>query len=261
MTGASGERFVRLVHQDRAYHARLVDEATARLWTGAPWAGGDETDRLVPVERCKLLAPVVPGKIVGIGRNYRAHAAELGNEVPSEPLIFLKPPSALIGPDEPIVLPASSERVEHEGELAVVIGHRLRHATDVAGALACVFGWTAANDVTARDLQRRDVQFTRAKGFDTFCPLGPAIVTALDPDDLGLEVRVNGARRQHARTSAMVFDVGTLLAFVSRVMTLEPGDVLLTGTPEGTGPLRAGDVVEVEIERIGTLRNPVVASS
>lgn len=203
-----------------------------------------------------LLAPCTPSKIVAVGRNYRAHAAELGNAVPIEPLLFLKPPSALIGPGAFIELPPQSRRVEHEGELGIVIGRRLRDASPDEAARA-VFGATCVDDVTARDLQRADVQFTRGKGFDTFCPVGPELVEGLDTSDLALTVRVAGAVRQAGRTRDMVFSVPTLLSYASSVMTLEPGDLFLTGTPEGVGPLVAGDVVEVEIEGIGILTNPV----
>jgi 2-keto-4-pentenoate hydratase/2-oxohepta-3-ene-1,7-dioic acid hydratase in catechol pathway len=249
-------RFVRVRHGDIEYFARIVDEATARLYTAAPWAGGAETDRLVPLARAELLAPVTPTKIVCVGRNYRAHAKELGNEVPEEPLLFLKPPSAVIAPGAPIELPSTSARVEHEGELALVVGERLRDA-DEERARVAVFGVTCANDVTARDLQKRDVQFTRAKGFDTFCPVGPWIETEVDPTDLALRVEVNGEPRQEGRTSQMIFGPHALLAFVSGVMTLEPGDVVLTGTPAGVGPLAEGDLVSVEIEGVGKLSSPV----
>ncbi len=249
-------RFVRLRHGDLDYHARVLDEETARLYTGAPWAGGVETDRLVPIRRTRLLPPVHPSKIVCVGRNYRAHAEELGNDVPKEPLLFLKPSSALRADGEAIELPKDSERVEHEGELAVVIGSRLRDASE-ASARHAVFGLTCANDVTARDLQRRDVQFTRAKGFDTFCPVGPWIETEADPTDLAIRVEVSGQLRQDARTRDMIFGPYALLAFVSRIMTLEPGDLLLTGTPSGVGPLSPGDTVTVEIEGVGRLTSPV----
>jgi 2-keto-4-pentenoate hydratase/2-oxohepta-3-ene-1,7-dioic acid hydratase in catechol pathway len=258
-------RILRLRHGGLDYFARQVDESTARLWTNAPWHGGAETDRLVPLRAEALLAPVTPTKIVCVGRNYRAHAAELGNEVPAEPLLFLKPPSALVGPGAAIELPPQSQRVEHEGELGVVVARRLR-GCDAAGARAAIAGLTCANDVTARDLQRKDVQFTRGKGFDTFCPVGPWVETELDPSDLAIRVRVGPAdasaplaTRQDGRTRDMVFDVGTLIAAIAAVMTLEPGDLVLTGTPEGVGPLRDGDLVEVEIEGVGALRNPVRA--
>ncbi|HEX8719204.1 MAG TPA: fumarylacetoacetate hydrolase family protein [Pyrinomonadaceae bacterium] len=205
----------------------------------------------------RLLPPVEPSKIVCVGRNYREHAAELGNPMPAEPLLFLKAPSALVGDGETIKLPPLSERVEHEGELAVVIGRKCARLGDGEDPLAYVLGYTCLNDVTARDLQRKDVQFTRGKSFDTFCPVGPYLVTGLDPTDLSVVTRVNGEVRQSGRTSAMAFPVPYLLRYISHAMTLEPGDLIATGTPAGVGPLRAGDVVEVEVEGVGTLRNPV----
>ena len=249
-------RFVRILREGRPAYARLLDDARAQLWTGAPWDGGAETGTIIALGEAAWLAPVTPSKIVCVGRNYRAHAAELGHDVPAEPLLFLKPPTALVGPGAVIPLPAASARVEHEGELAVVVGRTLRDATP-AQALAGVFGYACANDVTARDLQRKDVQFTRAKGFDGFCPCGPFIETDLSPADLRLAVRVNGALRQDGRTRDMVFPVDALLAYISGVMTLLPGDLVLTGTPSGVGPLVAGDVVEVAIEGLGALVNPV----
>lgn len=249
-------RFLRLVHGGIAYYAELVDSATARLWTAPPWRGGTQTDRLAPLRTDDRLAPVEPSKIVCVGRNYKDHAKELGNEVPKEPLLFLKPPSALVGHHGAIVLPKQSERVEHEGELAIVIGRALRHATR-AQAREAIFGLTCANDVTARDLQRKDVQFTRGKGFDTFCPCGPHIDTEARFDDLSIDVRVNGAVRQSGRTSQMIWPVDELLEYISGVMTLEPGDLVLTGTPAGVGPLADGDVVEVAIADVGSLENRV----
>lgn len=206
-----------------------------------------------------MLAPCTPSKIVALGRNYRDHAAELGHDVPLEPLIFLKPPSAVIGPDEAIRLPAMSARVDYEGELVVVMGRRAYRLREDEDPLAYVLGYTCGNDVTARDLQQRDGQFTRAKGFDTFAPIGPVIATDLDPTDLRIETRVNGCVRQRARTRDLVFPVPVLIRFIAQVMTLLPGDLIFTGTPAGVGPLFDGDVVEVEIEGIGTLRNPVRA--
>ena len=212
--------------------------------------------RTASLEEIELLAPVRPTKIVALGKNYRAHAAEMGSEVPAEPLIFLKPPSTVIGPEKPILLPGLSQRVDYEGELAVIIGQRAcRVSPEIA--LRYVLGYTCANDVTARDLQRKDEQWTRAKGFDTFCPLGPWIVTDVDPSQLTVMTRVNGEVRQQGNTSDLVFGVAELIAFITQVMTLEPGDVIMTGTPAGVGPLQPGDVVEVEIENIGVLRNPV----
>lgn len=200
-----------------------------------------------------------PGKIVCVGRNYVDHAAELGNVAPERPLLFLKPPSAVIGDGDAIVLPPESSRVDHEAEIGVVIGRRLRHVT-ASDALGGVAGITCVNDVTARDLQKADGQWTRAKGFDTFCPVGPRVVplAELGPlDELEVIGRVNGEERQRGRAADMAFGVPYLIAYISRVMTLEPGDLLATGTPAGVGPLEAGDVVEVEIPGVGALRNPV----
>ncbi len=220
------------------------------------WQRGTHVASLADV---RLLPPVQPSKIVCVGRNYAAHAAEHNAEVPKEPLLFLKPPSAVIGPGEAIRLPGLSQRVEHEAELAVVIGRRCRHVRPDESAWDVVLGYTCANDVTARDLQFSDGQWTRAKGFDTFCPLGPWLVTDVDPRALDVVARVNGQVRQHGNTRDMVFDIPHLIAAVTAVMTLEPGDVLLTGTPAGVGPLSPGDVVEVEVEGVGVLRNSVRA--
>ena len=221
-----------------------------------PWTHGSHTWLVSDV---RLLAPIDPGKIVCVGRNYVAHAAEFGNEVPKEPLIFLKPPSAVIGPGEPIVLTPQSQRVEHEGELAMVVGRRCSRLKDSDDALAYLLGYSCLNDVTARDLQKSDVQFTRAKGFDTFCPTGPHIETQLDPSDVLVETHVNGALRQSGRTSLMVYPPAFLVRWISRVMTLNPGDVIATGTPAGVGPLVAGDIVDVSVSGVGVLRNPVQA--
>ena len=250
-------RILRLHHGGLDYYARLVDEATARLFTAAPWAGGTETDRLVPLKPGTLLAPSEPSKIVCVGRNYREHAKELGNEVPKEPLLFFKPPSSLVGPDAEVELPIESERVEQEGELALVIGRRVRRIPE-AEALTALFGVTCADDVTARDLQKKDVQFTRGKGFDGFCPLGPWIET--EPGDLStlaLRVEVNGVLRQSGSVSEMVFSPAYLISYVSQVMTLLPGDVILTGTPAGVAPLASGDRVSISIDRVGTLTHTV----
>jgi 2-keto-4-pentenoate hydratase/2-oxohepta-3-ene-1,7-dioic acid hydratase in catechol pathway len=209
-----------------------------------------------PPANGQLLPPAAPSKIVAVGRNYAEHAKELGNETPSEPIIFLKPPSALLPPNGTIVRPPQSQRVDYEGELAIVIGKRARNVPADRWR-DFVLGFTCANDVTARDLQKKDVQFTRGKSFDTFSPIGPCIETDLDPSNLALVTRVNGVVKQNARTSMMVFPCSAIVAFISSVMTLEPGDVILTGTPSGVGPLQAGDTVEVEIEGIGILRNHV----
>lgn len=208
------------------------------------------------------LAPVIPGKVVCVGLNYVKHAAEQGKAVPAEPLIFMKPPSAVIGPGESIELPPQSELVHHEGELAIVIGRRTRKVS-VAHALDHVFGYTCAVDVSARDIQRREKRYTRAKGFDTFCPLGPYIATAdvFVPAEHRLELRVNDEVRQASQLDDFIFDVPTVVSFISHVMTLEPGDVVLTGTPHGVAPIVDGDLVNVSIDGIGTLVNPVVSGS
>jgi 2-keto-4-pentenoate hydratase/2-oxohepta-3-ene-1,7-dioic acid hydratase in catechol pathway len=217
---------------------------------------GEPTGDSIAIADAELLAPVSPSKIVAVGRNYAEHAKELGNEAPSEPIIFLKPPSAVIAPNGTIVRPPQSQRVDFEGELAIVIGKTARNVSrdDWRGV---VLGFTCANDVTARDLQKKDVQFTRGKSFDTFCPLGPCIETDLDPSSLSLRTRVNGETRQNGNTHDMVFNCAVIIEFITSVMTLQPGDVILTGTPAGVGPLAAGDRVEVEIEGIGMLGNVV----
>ena len=207
----------------------------------------------------RLLSPILPSKVVCVGRNYADHAAELGNEVPKEPLLFLKPSTSVIGPRDAIRLPPQSKQVEHEAELAVVIGPPGARRADRAAAERAIFGYTCANDVTARDLQKADVQFTRAKSFDSFCPLGPWITTGLDVSDLEVRCEVNEEVRQLGRTKDLVFDVPTLVSYVSHVMTLLPGDVILTGTPAGVSPITAGDTVVVRVEGIGDLANPVVA--
>lgn len=226
--------------------------------SGHPFGQVQFTGERQPLGQVRLLAPMLPSKVVAIGRNYADHAKELGNEVPEEPLIFLKPSTSVIGDGEAIAYPALSDRVDYEGELAVVIG-RLCREVPVDRVKDVIFGYTCANDVTARDLQKKDVQFTRAKGFDTFCPLGPWIQTDLDPSDLALTTTVNGEVRQSARTSQLINDIPALVAYVSAVMTLIPGDVILTGTPAGVGPLEVGDEVSVGIEGIGTLTNKVVS--
>jgi 2-keto-4-pentenoate hydratase/2-oxohepta-3-ene-1,7-dioic acid hydratase in catechol pathway len=203
------------------------------------------------------MMPLKPSKIVCVGRNYAAHARELGNEVPAQPLLFFKPPSALVGPGDPIVLPPESARVEYEAEIGVVIGRRIRHAS-LADAERAISGFVCVNDVTARDLQKTDGQWGRAKGFDTFCPVGPRVANSLDWRALEVICRVNGEERQRGRTAEMIFPIPELIRFVSAVMTLEPGDLIATGTPAGTAPLTAGDVVEVEIPGVGVLSNPVV---
>lgn len=213
----------------------------------------------VPLAEGRLACPVTPSKIVGVALNYRAHAAEMKKPIPPEPLFFLKPPSALVGPGDAIRLPPDSQDVHHEAELGVVVGKRLSRAT-VEEARGAIFGLTCVNDVTARDVQRRQAHYTRGKGYDTFCPVGPFVVTGVDPTDLRVVARINGEVKQDGRTNDMITGVYELLAYVSQVMTLEPGDVVSTGTPAGVGPVRAGDVVEIEIEGVGILSNPVVTS-
>lgn len=246
-------RFSRIHHQGEARWVRH-EAGQNVLLSRAPWDAPEDEGSVA--KSAALLAPAEATKIVCVGRNYAAHAAELGNEVPKEPLLFLKPPSSLIAHGEAIELPSASERVEHEGELAAVIGSRLRDG-DEAAAERAVFAWTCANDVTARDIQRADVQFTRGKGFDTFCPLGPSLTTDVDVSALGLEVFVGDERRQQGRTDAMVWPPFKLISFISKVMTLEPGDVVLTGTPAGVAAMKAGDIVRVSIEGLEDLVNPV----
>jgi 2-keto-4-pentenoate hydratase/2-oxohepta-3-ene-1,7-dioic acid hydratase in catechol pathway len=249
-------RIFRIEHDGAASYARATNDDELELLSTAPWAGGSATGKRVSRRGATLLAPVTPSKIVCVGRNYAAHAKELGNDVPSEPLLFLKPPTSLLGPDGVIVSPTSSERVEHEAEIGIVIGTRLK-SVDEAAALRGIFGVTCINDVTARDLQRKDVQFTRAKSFDTFCPVGPWIETEAKLDELTVTGRVNGAVRQSGLVNQMVFSIARLISFISQVMTLEPGDLIATGTPEGVGPLVDGDVVEIEVSGVGVLRNSV----
>jgi 2-keto-4-pentenoate hydratase/2-oxohepta-3-ene-1,7-dioic acid hydratase in catechol pathway len=225
---------------------------------GSPFGEYRRLEAEQPLESVQLLAPIQPSKIICIGRNYIAHAKEHDAEVPDVPLIFLKPPSSIIGHDEKIVLPPQSQQVEHEAELVAIIGSRGRWIA-AENALDHILGYTIGNDVTARDLQRRDGQWTRSKGFDTFCSIGPWVETDFDPSDSLITCYVNGEMRQMASTRDMVFNIRQLIAYTSSVMTLEPGDLLFTGTPAGVGPLLQGDLVEITIEGIGTLRNPVIA--
>lgn len=249
---------VRLEGGDIAYGA--VEPEGIRVHQGTPFVAWEPTETVVPFEQAHLLAPVFPTKVVCVGRNYVEHAAERDAEVPDEPVIFLKPATAVIGPGQSIVIPPEAETVHHEAELAIVVGTVSRRvAAEDAGNH--ILGYTVANDVSARNLQAKDGQWTRAKGFDTFCPLGPALETELDPVGLSITCRVNGEVRQDGNTEDMVFGVAEIFEFVSRVMTLLPGDVILTGTPAGVGPIEPGDFVEVAIERIGSLSNPVVAGS
>ena len=243
------------------FYAATDDAGQLRVLYSDPFEvlpGGWEYGRIVESGPQGVLPPVHPGKIVGIGRNYRAHAEELGNPVSDEPVLFLKAPTSMVGPGGAVVLPPESERVEFEGEIAVVIRRQLRRASrdQVRGA---ILGVTCACDVTARDLQRKDPTFARGKSFDTFCPFGPGILVEPDLDDLEVVTRVNGEERQRGRTERMLFSIPELLEYTSRMMTLEPGDVVLTGTPEGVGPLADGDNLEVEVSGVGVLANPVEA--
>lgn len=241
------------------FHAVTSDDGTTRILYSDPFETAPGGWRFGgPAGLGSLLPPVRPGKVLGIGRNYAEHARELGNEVPEEPLLFLKSPSAVVGPRAPVVLPPESERVEFEGEIAVVLRSTLRRAGRDE-ARAAVLGVTCACDVTARDLQRRDKTFARAKSFDSFCPLGPAIRVGADLDDLAVVTRINGAVRQRGHVREMVHDILDLLVYASRMMTLEAGDVVLTGTPAGVGELRPGDRLEVEVGGVGVLENPVEA--
>ncbi len=239
----------------------VLDGNEVRELPGCQYVNRQPGEKGWPLASVQILPPVEPSKIVCVGRNYRDHAAELGNPVPPEPLLFLKPPSSLLAAGEPILLPAVSRRVDYEGELAVVIGKRCSQLNEGADALSYVMGYTCLNDVTARDLQQADVQFSRAKGFDTFCPLGPFIETDVKLEDVTVETLVNGHRKQFGRVADMMFPVDVIIRHISRVMTLEPGDVIATGTPAGVGPLRAGDVVEIVVSGVGSLKNPVRAAS
>lgn len=260
MTSGLGlARFVRIAAEGGPRWG-VVEDGRVFFVKGTPFESWTHGRMAGNVEQLKLLAPIVPTKIVCVGRNYPAHAAEHAAEVPAEPLLFFKPPSSVIGPGAAIVLTPHSQQVEYEAELAVVIKRRCRNVRPQE-AWHHVLGVTCGNDVTARDLQRRDDQWTRAKGFDTFCPLGPWLVTGVreeDVADLEIICRVNGEVRQRGRTSEMAFSPAHLIAYTSAIMTLEPGDVIMTGTPAGVGPIVAGDVVEVEVEGIGVLHNPVV---
>jgi 2-keto-4-pentenoate hydratase/2-oxohepta-3-ene-1,7-dioic acid hydratase in catechol pathway len=234
------------------------DGACLRILSGAPWTEHETRHETLAPEEARLLAPVVPSKIVAVGLNYRDHAKERGKPLPAEPLLFLKPPSAVIGPGAAIRRPAWAGRVDHEAELGIVIGKKAYELASPEDAAAHIFGAVCVNDVTARELQDKDVQFTRGKGFDTFCPVGPALATGLDLGALRVTGRVNGQVRQDSTTAELIFPPAYLVWFVARVMTLLPGDIISTGTPAGIGPLAAGDTVEVEVEGVGVLRNPVV---
>ena len=251
-------KIARFSHDDVIAFGIIDDDALVVLKGDPMFAGFEPTGARVPLEDVKLLAPVIPrSKVVAVGKNYREHAAEMGGDAPAEPLLFLKPNTSVIGPDDNIVLPPQSSQVEHEGELAVIIG-KIAKSVSAESARDYVLGYTVANDVTARDLQKSDGQWARAKGFDTFCPLGPVLETDVDFATASIETRVNGEVRQSGKLSDMVHSVADIVAYASSVWTLLPGDVILTGTPAGVGPIVDGDVVEVEVSGIGTLLNPVV---
>jgi len=241
------QRFARCRYDGRIHEGTLDGDAFVTA------------DQCWPLANVQLLVPCTPSKIIGVGRNYAEHASEMGNPLPKEPLLFIKPPSSLLDPGGAIVLPPQSHEVHYEGELAVVIGQRC-HRVPRAGALDVVWGYTLCNDITARDLQKSDQQWARAKGMDTFGPIGPCIASGLDPGNLRLRTYYNGELRQDSPTSALIFDVPTLIEYISAAFTLERGDVITTGTPRGVGPLKPGDVVEVRIDEIGILRNTVVAA-
>jgi 2-keto-4-pentenoate hydratase/2-oxohepta-3-ene-1,7-dioic acid hydratase in catechol pathway len=250
-------KLCRFDHKGKSACGRIHGEVV-EVFRGELLGDREPAGITLPLAEVRLLAPLLPGKIIGIGRNYATHAREMGNAPPDEePLIFLKPPSAVISPGDAILLPAASKRVDHEAELGVIIGRTARNIPEEEDPLRYVFGYSCVNDVTARDLQKKDVQFTRGKGFDTFCPFGPVIETELDPTNVMVAARVNGELRQQARTREMIFPVRQLIRFLAGIMTLLPGDLIATGTPAGVGPLASGDVVEVEVEGIGVLSNPV----
>ncbi|HET6466081.1 MAG TPA: fumarylacetoacetate hydrolase family protein [Nitrospiria bacterium] len=248
-------KFVRFRKNNQIVHG-LAEGETVRVIDGDPFSKYTKTNESVPLKSVRLLAPCEPSKIVAVGVNYQDHAAEFKKELPKEPLLFLKPSTSVLDPQEPIRLPLRSRRVDYEAELAVVIRKRTTKITPEETP-EFILGYTCINDVTARDLQKEDGQWTRAKGFDTFAPLGPWIVTDLRPDNLKIESYLNGERRQSASTAQLIFKVPALVSFISQIMTLLPGDVIATGTPAGVGPMKSGDTIEVVIEDIGRLINPV----
>jgi len=248
-------RYCRFQYEGRAHHGRIEGEEVVEL-SGAPWAGGQDTGRRVALSRVTLLVPSEASKVVCIGQNYRKHAEEMGKPVPPEPLIFMKPSTALNAHRSPIRIPKASQEVHYEAELGLLIGERLKNV-DEATAVRAIWGLTCINDVTARDIQKVGGNLTRAKSYDTFACAGPWLVTGLSPADLRILCRVNGQVKQDSRTSDMIFNPARLVSFISHIMTLLPGDLISTGTPSGVGRLAAGDTVEVEIEGIGLLSNPV----
>jgi 2-keto-4-pentenoate hydratase/2-oxohepta-3-ene-1,7-dioic acid hydratase in catechol pathway len=250
-------RYCRFVSDGRTGWGVLDGEQISPLAGNPIEASSSTAGASIAVSSVQLLPPCLPSKILGVGTNYRAHAQEMGKPIPDEPLLFMKPPSALLGHGQPIVRPTGSWRVDFEGELAVIIGRRARRVRE-AEALDYVFGFTVCNDVTVRDLQKKDGQFTRAKGFDSFCPVGPWVTVGLDSSNLRVRTWQNGALKQDSTTSDLIFSVARVIEVASRVMTLEPGDLITTGTPSGVGPIAPGDKIEIEVEGIGRLSNPVV---
>ena len=250
-------KLYRFVDHGAPRWGREIEGGRLALQEGDPFSAVRDAGPTVDLAAAKLLAPVTPSKVVAIGLNYKDHAAERNKPVPKEPLIFLKPPSSIIGPGATIEVPSWAGRVDHEAEMGIVIGRTAKDVKDPEAARGHILGAVCVNDVTARELQDKDVQFTRGKGFDTFCPVGPCLATGLDYGRLKVVGRVNGQVRQSSTTAQLIFDVGYLVWFVSRVMTLHPGDIISTGTPAGIGPLVPGDTVEIEVDGIGVLSNPV----
>jgi 2-keto-4-pentenoate hydratase/2-oxohepta-3-ene-1,7-dioic acid hydratase in catechol pathway len=252
-------RYGRVEHEGRISWGRIEVDRFMVL-DAAPWEDSGETGAALALSGCRMLAPVMPSKVALVGLNYRDHIEESqsASDVPDEPVIFLKPPTAIIGPSDDIPYPSHLDRVDYEGELAAVIGKKI-HGVDENEARSAIFGYTCLNDVTARSLQKKDVQWTRGKGFDGFCPVGPWIATGIDPLDLKIETFLNGQLRQSSRTSYQIWNVYKLVSFISQVMTLLPGDVVSTGTPKGVGPMQPGDTVRIIIENIGELENRVIS--
>lgn len=252
-------RICRFLHGGRILFGLVEGDRVTAIEENSPFGPLTPAGESLRLSAVKLLVPVLPSKIIAVGRNYRAHAAELDNEVPAEPLLFMKAPSALLNPGDTIRLPPESSRVDYEGEVVVVVGRPARNLAPAEHPLDYVLGFTCGNDVTARDLQKRDGQFMRSKSFDSFAPVGPWIETSIDASDIQIETRVNGAVKQQGRTKDLIFPIDHLIRYIARVMTLLPGDLLFTGTPAGVGPLHAGDRVDVEIVGIGTLSHTVAA--
>ncbi|MQA95376.1 MAG: DUF2437 domain-containing protein [Streptosporangiales bacterium] len=253
-------RIIRYVDpdQNRERWGVLDPDGTVYAAVGEPFRDLTQGAAVAPVDEVRLVAPVAPSKIICVGRNYAEHAAELGNEVPKEPLLFLKPPSAIVASGDEVVHPAISKRLDHEAELALVIAKTGRKVA-AADAMSMIGGYTVANDVTARDIQKSDPQWTRGKGWDTFCPIGPWVETDFDPSDVRVTATVNGEIRQDGRTKDFIFDIPYLIDYITAFTTLQPGDVILTGTPEGVGPVQPGDTMTIAVEGLGELTNPVIA--